>query len=98
MDITTSTRFFRKLEFEKRENGNKQGETLTTEAPEETTNTAPETKPVTASIAEVMAAYNKGEVKFVSTNQPITIPQGVSTYELDGNDITVYRKDDDIKG
>ena len=98
MDITTSTRFFRKLEFEKRENGNKQGYTLTTEAPEETTNTAPETKPVTASIAEVMAAYNKGEVKFVSTNQPITIPQGVSTYELDGNDITVYRKDDDIKG
>ena len=98
MDITTSTRFFRKLEFEKRENGNKQGETLTTEAPEETTNTAPETKPVTASIAEVMAAYNKGEVKFVSTNKPITIPQGVSTYELDGNDITVYRKDDDIKG
>lgn len=98
MDITTSSRFFRKLEFEKRENGNKQGETLTAEAPEETTNTAPETKPVTASIAEVMAAYNKGEVKFVSTNQPITIPQGVSTYELDGNDITVYRKDDDIKG
>ena len=45
-----------------------------------------------------MAAYNKVEVKFVSTNQPITIPQGVSTYELDGNDITVYRKDDDIKG
>lgn len=98
MDITTSSRFFRKLEFEKRENGNKQGETLTAETPEETTNTAPETKPVTASIAEVMAAYNKGEVKFVSTNQPITIPQGVSTYELDGNDITVYRKDDDIKG
>lgn len=98
MDITTSSRFFRKLEFEKRENENKQGETLTTEAPEETTNTAPETKPVTASIAEVMAAYNKGEVKFVSTHQPITIPQGVSTYELDGNDITVYRKDDDIKG
>lgn len=98
MDITTSSRFFRKLEFEKRENGNKQGETLTAEAPEETTNTTPETKPVTASIAEVMAAYNKGEVKFVSTHQPITIPQGVSTYELDGNDITVYRKDDDIKG
>lgn len=98
MDISTSTRFLRKLEFEKRESGNKQEKTLTTQTPEETTNTAPETKPVTASIAEVMAAYNKGEVKFVSTNQLITIPEGVSTYELDGNDITVYRKDDDIKG
>lgn len=98
MDISTSTRFLRKLEFEKRESGNKQEKTLTTQTPEETTNTAPETKPVTASIAEVMAAYNKGEVKFVSTNQLITIPEGVSTYELDGNDITVYRKDDNIKG
>ncbi len=98
MDITTSTRFFRKLEFEKRENGNKQGETLTTEAPEETTNTAPETKPVTVSIDDVLAAYNQGGITFVSTFQPIAIPQGVSTYELDGNDITVYRKDDDIKG
>ena len=98
MDISTSTRFLRKLEFEKRESGNKQGETLTTETPEETTNTAPETKPVTASIDDVLAAYNQGGITFVSTFQPIAIPQGVSTYELDGNDITVYRKDDDIKG
>ena len=98
MNISTSARFFRKLEFENREKGNKQEETLTTETSEEPTPTAPETKPVTASIADVMAAYNKGEVKFISSKQLITIPEGVSTYELDGNDITVYRKDDDIKG
>lgn len=95
MNISTQARFLRKLEFENREKGNKQEETLTTETPEEPTPTAPETKPVTASIADVMAAYNKGEVNF---KQLITIPEGVSTYELDGNDITVYRKDDDIKG
>lgn len=98
MNISTQARFLRKLEFENREKGNKQEETLTTETPEEPTPTAPETKPVTASIADVMAAYNKGEVKFISSKQLITIPEGVSTYELDGNDITVYRKDDDIKG
>ena len=97
MDIATSTRFLRKLEFEKREKGNKQEGAITIEAPEETKIT-PETEPVTASIEDVLAAYNQGGITFVSNIKPIKIPEGVSIYSLDGNDITVYRKGDDIKG
>lgn len=58
MDISTSTRFLRKLEFENKSKEVKKEDNVLEEEPKETRNVAPEIKPVTASLADVMAIYN----------------------------------------
>lgn len=71
------------------EEGGKEG-VLTGDTPIEAE--APEAKPVTASIADVLAAYNKGGIEFISTTGKTDIPEGVSNYVVDGNDVTVYKR------
>lgn len=60
----------------------------------------PEAKPVTASIADVLATYNKGGIEFISTTtKDNNIPEGVSSYVVDGNDVNVPRyTGEDLQG
>lgn len=82
--------------FIKFDGNNKEGSDKTPtngDSPTPTAAHAPEIKPVTASIQDVLASYAQGTIKFVSTTGNQSLPpiqEGVTEFEYEGSEITTF--------
>lgn len=97
MDLNCRLTANRIIKFdEKKEKDNDKETPLSTEASEPEIET-PELKPVTLSIQDVLASYNQGNLRVVSTtgnNNPPNIDDGVTNFLYKGSEVTTYKKDD----
>ena len=85
--------------FIKFDGNNKEGSDKTPtngDSPTPTAAHAPEGKPVTASIQDVLASYAQGTIKFVSTTGNQSLPpiqEGVTEFVYEGSEVTTYSRD-----
>ena len=83
-----------KLLLQNEENKEPETKGTTEETPPAPGTNAPKPKPTTASLSDVIACCRSGGIRLSGTSN---IPQGVSHYTTKGNDVTVYRKLNNIK-